>query len=575
MSADPAPAGDRSPLVAVERHRVVVVGAGVAALAAALELGAGTVLVDAGLGSGSSPWAQGGMAAAVGPDDTPHAHAEDTVAVAGGIGDAVVAESVTGAAPDVIAWLRSNGARFDTDGYGSLVLGREAGHRARRIVHAHGDATGAEIMRSLVEAVRRNPRLRVQEGVTVLDLVRDEHDERVVGVVAQGVGGGLTLHLADAVVLGTGGYGHLFAATTNPAQVAGAAMAMAARAGIEVADAEFVQFHPTALAVAGVDPLPLLTEALRGEGAVLVNDCGERFMRALHPDAELAPRDIVARGNYAELLAGRHPRLDARAAVGDAFPQRFPTVFALATAAGIDPRRELLPVSPAAHYCMGGVATDADGRTARAGLWVVGEAASTGVHGANRLASNSLLEGVVMGRAAARAIRAGWQTATATDDRNGPTATVPQRVRVARSAWSTIPADDAAELAAIRTLLWEHAGVVRDETGLRAGLAELQRHGAGADGSAGNTVRNALAVAGLVLLSALERTESRGAHFRADHPAADPAQATRRIVRPEPAGSVELTVESAVCSAEASTGESAVGGAGVRDGATMQAIMAA
>lgn len=518
-----------------------------AALSAALELGEATILVDASLGGGSSPWAQGGMAAALGQDDCPRAHAEDTLAVAGGIGDVAMADAIASAAPEVIAWLRAIGTRFDTDLGGVLVLGREAGHRVRRIVHARGDATGAEIMRSLVEAVRRAPHVGVQEGVTVLDLVRDEHDTRVVGVLAQQADGALTVHLADAVVLGTGGYGHLFAATTNPPQVVGAAMAMAARAAIALADAELVQFHPTALAVAGADPLPLLTEALRGEGAVLVNDRGERFMSALHRDAELAPRDIVARGLYAELLAGRHPCLDARQAVGDSFPERFPTVFALAMAAGIDPRNTLLAVSPAAHYCMGGVATDGEGRSGKAGLWVVGEAASTGVHGANRLASNSLLEGVFMARVAARAIRAECEARSAVDHANGGpsgfTSAGTVRLVVARSALSTNPDGDAAELGAIRTLLWERAGVVRDEAGLRQGLADLERSGGLATGSAGNTARNALVVARVVLRAALDRTESRGAHFRSDYPQADPAQAARRIVRPEPEATAELVVD--------------------------------
>jgi len=558
-------AGPAGPVLAVERHRVLVVGAGVAALSAALELGEATILVDAGLGSGSSPWAQGGLAAAVGADDSVDAHARDTVAVSGGTGDAAVAAAVTAAAPDVVTWLQAAGACFDTDTDGTLVLGREAGHGARRIVHARGDATGAEIMRGLVAAVRANPRLRVRSGVTVLDFVRDADDEAVVGVLARDGSGSLTVHLAGAVVVGTGGYGHLFAATTNPAEVAGAALAMAARAGIAVADPEMVQFHPTALAVPGADPLPLLTEALRGEGAVLVNASGERFMAARHPDAELAPRDVVARGIYAELVAGHHPCLDARTAVGAAFPDRFPTVFALATAAGIDPRRELLPVSPAAHYCMGGVATDVEGRSSRAGLWVVGEAASTGLHGANRLASNSLLEGVVMGRAAARAMLG--ELAAAGPLRSGVDAgdslhagdAGPRQVLVARSGLSVAGPDHAADVQALRALLWRRAGVVRDEAGLRLGLTELARHDTVADGSAGNLARNAHAVAGLVLRAALARTESRGAHFRSDHPDADPAQASRQVLRPPAEVAAVLVIERSAA----------------RDGAVAQAIMAA
>jgi len=521
----------------VERHRVVVVGGGIAALSAALELGAATVLVDRVPGSGSSPWAQGGMAAAVGAGDSPADHAADTVAVSAGLGDAEAARVITDAAPEVVAWLQAQGVRFDTGPDGAPVLGREAGHRARRIVHARGDASGAEIMRALVEAVGRAPGLDVRRGVAVVDLVRDETGTRVVGVLGRDRAGVATVHLADAVILGTGGYGHLFAATTNPPEVAGAAMAMAARAGIAVADAELVQFHPTALAVPGADPLPLLTEALRGEGAVLVNDRGERYLTAWHPDAELAPRDVVARGNYAELVAGRRPCLDARAAVGEAFPERFPTVFALATAAGLDPRTDLLPVSPAAHYCMGGVATDVAGRSSAPGLWVVGEAASSGVHGANRLASNSLLEGVVMGRAAAAAIRAGAPAGVAVP----PDGT--ERFVVPEGALCVAAVDDDEVLAGLRSLLWRRAGVVRDEEGLRHGLDELAGFTAAASGEAGRRARDAWEVAGLVLQAALARAESRGAHYRADHPAADPARAERRIVRPRPTAVVGLELD--------------------------------
>jgi L-aspartate oxidase len=298
-----------------------------------------------------------------------------------------------------------------------------------------------------------------------------------------------------------------------------------------VADIEMVQFHPTALAVAGSDPLPLLTEALRGEGAVLVDQRGVRFMVGVHPDAELAPRDIVARANYAQLQAGNIPYLDARAAVGAAFPDRFPTVFSLARAHGIDPRVELMPCSPAAHYCMGGVSADETGRTSLEGLWAVGEAASTGAHGANRLASNSMLEGVVMGRNIAAAV-AGQELGTIA------------AVEVPSSAFAVRPgADDGradGPLAAHRQLLWERAGVVRDADGLLAG----QRAVASLADAAALEVRsrNANVVAGLVFDFALTRRESRGAHFRADFPALDPDLAARRAVAPPPEPTTRLTV---------------------------------
>jgi L-aspartate oxidase len=508
----------------VEHHRLLVVGAGVAGLSAALALGDATVLVDTDLGGGSSPWAQGGLAAAIGADDTPLAHAEDTLAVSAGLGAAGPVRRMTVGAPAAVDWLRGLGACFDVDASGALVLGREAGHRARRIVHARGDATGAEIMRTLRAAVRARPGITVREWTTVVDLVRDGAD-RVVGVLAL-EDGRLRLHLAGAVILATGGYGYLFARTTNPPQVAGAAVAMAARASGAVADVEMVQFHPTALAVPGADPLPLLTEALRGEGAVLVNQRGERFMVGVHPDAELAPRDVVARANYAQLRAGNTPYLDARAAVGSAFPDRFPTVFALAGAHGIDPRVDLLPCSPAAHYCMGGVAADEAGRTSLPGLWAVGEAASTGAHGANRLASNSMLEGVVMGCGIAAALA-------------GEAGHPVREVEVPSSAFAT-GCGSADVLAAHRRLLWERAGVVRDADGLAAGrraAAELA-DAAGADVRS----RNANAVAGLLFDFALERRESRGAHFRADFPQVDPAFAARRVVAPAPEPTTRLVL---------------------------------
>ncbi len=532
----------REPRLAVRRHRLLVVGGGVAALSAALEaadsaarwdFGAVTVVVDTRIGGGSSPWAQGGLAAAVGADDSVNLHREDTMSVSAGVGDAAAAEALTGAGPAVVAWLRRHGARFDSGAGGELTLGKEAGHRRHRIVHANGDATGAEIMRALVQAVRADRRITVEERVMVLDLVRDPHDDGVAGVLGCDETGALTLHLADAVILGTGGYGYLFAATTNPPQVAGSAMAMAIRAGIAVADPEMVQFHPTALAAPGQDPRPLLTEALRGEGAWLVDEHGHRFMPGVHPDAELAPRDVVARAIYSRVTGGGKVFLDARRAVGSRFPDRFPTVFSHAMTAGLDPRVELLPVSPAAHYCMGGVATDISGASSRRGLWVVGEAASSGVHGANRLASNSLLEGVVMGRAAARAVNVhGVPRSLKT----------PERVVVPASAFRC-GAADVTVLSTVRELLWRAAGVVRDHDGLRRGEAELAAlEVVAGDGAAGAVARNAVAVAQVVVQAALLRTESRGAHFRSDHPLADATKAARTLVHPAPAAVVMVEI---------------------------------
>lgn len=521
----------------VERHGVVVVGAGVAGLAAAITAatvpggpagGTVTVLVDTTIGGGSSPWAQGGLAAAVDAADSPASHAADTLAVSGGLGDRDAVDVLTGGAPDAVAWLRSLGTRFDVDATGELALGREAGHRARRIVHAHGDATGAEIMRALVEVARQTPNLVLREHSVAVDLVRA--GDRVVGVVAL-EGGRQVLHLAGAVLLASGGYGHLFARTTTPPVVRGGAVAMACRAGAAVADLEMVQFHPTALAAPGADPLPLLTEALRGEGATLIDRDGHRFMVDEHPDAELAPRDVVARANYRVQQAGGAPALDARS-IGPDFPDRFPTVFALARAHGFDPRTDVLPVSPAAHYCMGGVATDVDGRSSLLGLWVIGEAASTGAHGANRLASNSVLEGVVMGRRVAPLL-----AGAVAPDVDG--VEVPAGTPLVRGT------NPGPVFGAVREVLWHHAGVVRDGAGITAGLAALDT--LDAEGEPEDVPgRNALVVARAVLEAAAARTESRGAHFRSDHPTADPAQASRRVVQPTAVATVTLSVGATV-----------------------------
>ncbi len=535
------------------RVPAVVLGAGVAGLSAALGLdahGVGCVIVTEGRvgAAGSSPLAQGGVAAAIGADDLPVLHAEDTVAVAAGIGDPRLARILADGGPDVIDTLVALGIGFDRAGDGSLALGREAGHSRRRIVHANGDATGAAVVATLAAAVRARPGIERAEHTTALDLIRGgPGGERVVGVVVAGPGGRREALLAPAVILATGGYGHCFARTTVPADVTGAGIALAARAGVTVADLELVQFHPTALDVtrapgAGVGAdavgaraarLPLLTEALRGEGAVLVNSRGERYMVGEHPDAELAPRDVVARANYRQLQDGLAPCLDARSAVGDAFPHRFPTVFALAMEHGLDPRVDLLPVTPAAHYCMGGVAVDDRGRTSRPGLWAAGEVASSGLHGGNRLASNSLLEGLVMGRRVADSVATGdgrpadgplWLPADSAVIPGGSAGLSGGSAGLSRGS----AAGAGSVLDRVRVALWDGAGVVRHRDGMEAALDALS--GLDVDAATDHRARSALVVARLVLSAGLARTESRGAHFRADHPASDPAQASRRLV---------------------------------------------
>jgi len=355
-----------------------------------------TVLAAAPIGTGaSSAWAQAGIAAAVSKGDTVDKHLADTLDAGAGIVDENIAALMVGQAADRIHDLLEYGVPFDTDLEGRLVTSREAAHSENRVVRVKGDMAGKAIMGALVSAVHATPSIRLLEGYVAEELVMS--GKQVAGLIARPDEGRSQTRIelkARAVVIATGGVGSLYDITTNPTQARGGGCGMAARAGAVIADPEFVQFHPTAIDI-GKDPAPLATEALRGEGCTLHNDAGERFMLKIDEDGEMAPRDIVARGIFEEIMAGRGAWLDCTKAVGDHFKDEFPTVFGYCQDAGIDPAKDRIPVIPAVHYHMGGVLTDADGRTSLDGLWACGEVTSTGAHGANRLASNSLLEAVV------------------------------------------------------------------------------------------------------------------------------------------------------------------------------------
>ncbi|GLQ35610.1 L-aspartate oxidase [Amylibacter marinus] len=497
------------------QHSTLIIGAGLAGLYAALTLAPRpvTILSPEPLGDGaSSAWAQGGVAAAMDKDDTPEAHAEDTVNAGDGIVDPDIASFVTGAAKAHVLELADVGTPFDRTADGGFVMSKEAAHGFARVVRVKGDQAGAAIMKTLVAEVKRTPSITVIEGATALDLI--SKNSQMQGVLVSVNNQEPFVIQAKTYLLAAGGAGSLFIKTTNPPSVRGLALGMAARAGAKIADAEFVQFHPTAIDL-NLDPAPLATEALRGEGATLINKSGARFMQAIHKDAELAPRDIVARAIFNEHQAGNRPMLDTRAAIGAHIIDEFPSVSDACLKGGIDPVNDPIPVVPAAHYHMGGVATDITGMSTINGLWVAGEASSTGLHGANRLASNGLLEALVYAATCAGGI-------AQSIDKTGGQPMV-ENLAIPQLAYAVV---DPVAVQRLRETMSAKVGVLREQAGLKDALITLRALDAEYGGTSTN-FDNMLAAATLIAAAAYLRRESRGGHYRTDYPDKDPAFQSR------------------------------------------------
>ena len=476
---------------------VLIVGAGLAGLYLALKLAPRKVYVLTSRRSSvgaASAWAQGGIAAALSPDDSAESHARDTIAAGDGLVDAEVARILATEGPSRVHDLAALGVPFDRGANGELYLSLEAAHSMPRVARVKGDTAGAEIIKIMLERVKASEHVTGLIGWRAESLLQDSNGA-IAGALARNDDGSMLGVEADVTVMATGGVGGLFAVTTNPRTARGDALGMAAVVGAKLRDMEFVQFHPTAIDI-GRDPAPLATEALRGEGAVLTNAKGERFMPNYHEQGELAPRDDVARAIFAEIQAGRQPYLDCRTAIGSHFDEEFPTVFESCMSAGIDPRTALIPVAPAVHYHMGGLATDSFGQTSLDSLLAIGECSSTGVHGANRLASNSLLEAVVFGGRAADYIQGrDWSERRAGTIRLQP--------------WLSMGKDVSQTL---RNAMTANCGVRRNAKKLNALISLIDR----LINQVGRA--NPLVASRMIAAAALAREESRGGHFREDFP---------------------------------------------------------
>jgi len=558
---------------------VAIIGGGVAGLSLALSLPPSlsiALLTKGALGESNTRYAQGGLAAAVGSDDSPDLHFHDTLIAGAGLCDETAVRLLVEEAPEAVRWLIAVGAAFDrkpiaentasgtesiiannqtANLFETYIMGHEAAHSKRRVLHAHGDATGAEVERALVAAARARPTISIYEQLFARDLLIE--DSQCCGVLALDQSGRALQLRVRTTVLANGGAGRLWLRTSNPPLATADGLALAWRAGAALADLEFTQFHPTVLVPPGERGSAfLISEAVRGEGAYLRNQAGERFMPHYHPNAELAPRDVVARAILSEMLreGASSAYLDLRHLPAEAMRARFPTIAAICAQHGLDLARDLIPVAPAAHYFMGGVAVDTWGRTTLPQLYAIGEVACTGVHGANRLASNSLLEGLVFGRRAALAIA---QTLAA-NNQSTAAADVPARWPDAaqlftgtESSTQTLPTATIATHApiadphiqsALQRIMWEYVSLYRDEAGLHQASQALRRlleeaaetealpDTSSAAPFGGYETSNMLQIAQLIITAARARRESRGSQYRNDYPAPDPTLAGRHTL---------------------------------------------